>query len=399
MEGAPVPFERFAAGKLREQREEIARAWISRIPEEPRVRPRHDLPAAAPLRAFPEVLGKVADFLCSDDERTLSDDPVVVEALRGLARERQSQGYDVQELIRELHLLARDLDEACLEWLDAYPSAPAPAAVVRVTGRLNRAPLLLGEITAGAFLEMERAEQTRLAEQMETFAAMLVHELKNPLHTAATAAVILESEEMVPTAQDRRRYAGLIQRSLHRANTLIGDVRGLALFSQAAGSDPSRRLPVGQVLGAVLAQVRELTMAAGVEVEVEEPAPPVWADAARLELILLNLIGNAAKYSDPTKGSRWVRVRFGPGGALGDDAWWVEVSDNGLGIPAEDRARVFERFFRAHPKQADGMGLGLTIVREAVRQLGGTIEFDSEQGRGTTFRVTLPAPAGDQENA
>jgi signal transduction histidine kinase len=69
--------------------------------------------------------------------------------------------------------------------------------------------------------------------------------------------------------------------------------------------------------------------------------------------------------------------------------WWVEVSDNGLGIPAEFHGSIFHESVRAHPERADGTGRGLIIVRQEVEALGGRIEFSSEPGVGTTFRFSL----------
>jgi signal transduction histidine kinase len=78
------------------------------------------------------------------------------------------------------------------------------------------------------------------------------------------------------------------------------------------------------------------------------------------------------------------------------DRWWVHVSDNGLGIPAEQHDNIFQRHFRAHPERGNGTGLGLMIVREEVEQLGAEIEFSSEPGVGSTFRFSLP-PAQPSE--
>lgn len=387
-------FEHYAAARLVEERDAIARDWVTHIAAEANVLPRRVLPTDALLGALPAVLARVAEFVGTADERAICDDAEVVEALRGLAGWRQRQGHDARELLRELDLLARVLDGACLRWLGGYPRTPSPDAVVRVAGRLNRAPILIAEITVGAFLELERAERSHLLEQLGTFTDMLVHELKTPLGAAEAAALLLENDGMVTTEQDRRRFAALIQRNLRRACTLVDDARCLA-GARKPGTGDARRLPLRQVLAAVLAELRERAAAERVRLEVVEPVPAVRVDAARLELVLLNLVGNAVKYSDPDREDRWARLRFerreeGAGG------WALEVSDNGLGIPEEHRDHVFVRSFRAHPHRADGMGLGLAMVREAVRQLGGSIHVDSEPGLGSTFRVWLPAEAEEQ---
>jgi signal transduction histidine kinase len=177
----------------------------------------------------------------------------------------------------------------------------------------------MAEICVGAYPEAVAEARYAIAERMQEFADALTHELNTPLGAAEGAALLLENDDMVGSAQERRRFAALIQR---------------------------------------------------------------------------NLIANAAKYSDVRQHTRFIRIRFGQeAGAYG--GWWLEVGDNGLGIPRESQERVFERFFRAHPDRAEGTGLGLAIVRAAAQQLGGRVTLESEPGVGTTFRVSFPAAGAE----
>jgi two-component system, OmpR family, sensor histidine kinase SenX3 len=148
---------------------------------------------------------------------------------------------------------------------------------------------------------------------------------------------------------------------------------------------------IAEVLREVLTEVRPLAEETGVEIEIKEPIPDLVVDASRVEIVLLNLISNATKYADPGKPVRSVRVSF-TRPKESDGEYWVEIVDNGLGIPLEMDGRVFERFFRGHPDAAEGTGLGLAIVREAIQQLESHLEFASEPGAGTTFRFRLPTP-------
>ena len=107
---------------------------------------------------------------------------------------------------------------------------------------------------------------------------------------------------------------------------------------------------------------------------------------ARLRHILDNLFSNALKYRDPGKGEAWVRLglRLTPGG------YEMRVSDNGVGLPPDDRAEVFELFYRTAPARAAGLAVGLAVVKLLVEQSGGTLTVDSGEGQGTTFVAVLP---------
>jgi two-component system, OmpR family, phosphate regulon sensor histidine kinase PhoR len=148
---------------------------------------------------------------------------------------------------------------------------------------------------------------------------------------------------------------------------------------------------VAELLGEVRRQLAEMASARGVELRTSGHFPTLYLDTGALELVLMNLISNAIKYSDTVKTPRFVEVTSRDS----DGNYELCVVDNGLGIPAAARATVFERFTRAHAELdeqlgVDGTGLGLSIVDECVRSLGGTIAVESEEGLGTTFRISIP---------
>lgn len=376
-------FDDFVAERLSAEAAPLTGLWAERLPV---VDPGGARSAGSPTLELSLVLQRVALSLRTGDLAALVADPQVTMPIDAFARSRHDQGRGPEEIIRELELLAEVLDDACLQWVRICPRAPAPESVARVAGRLNRAVLQLGQVGVRA-LRQSSAVDPDVDRRIREFAEALVHELNSPLAAAESAALMLENDQLVPTSQDRRRFSGLIQRNLRRARAVIGDLRELT-FAES----PRRLLPMDRVLSDVLTALRDSERIEGLRVEIVEPVPDVQVDAARLELVLVNLIGNAAKYADPSRGITWVRVGMhcenGPG-----SGWCLEVSDNGLGIPHEHHQRVFDRFFRAHPNHAEGTGLGLSIVREAVRQLGGRIELQSQPGVGTTFRIFLPPSA------
>jgi histidine kinase len=128
-----------------------------------------------------------------------------------------------------------------------------------------------------------------------------------------------------------------------------------------------------------------------VELEMEEPLPPVWADANRLEQVFINLVLNARDSIE----ERRAAGRPGPGlirvAAAGREGRVVvSVADNGAGVPPELEERIFEPFFTTK-EVGKGTGLGLSISYGIVRDYNGSIEIESRPGEGATFRVSLPA--------
>ena len=114
--------------------------------------------------------------------------------------------------------------------------------------------------------------------------------------------------------------------------------------------------------------------------------PLIMGDRGRLEQVMMNVLGNAIKYT-PDGGH--IRVSAGSEG----ECVWMEVSDDGIGIPPEDRDRIFDRFYRvdkARSREHGGTGLGLSIAREIVARHHGTIALADHEGPGTTVRLSLP---------
>ncbi len=146
--------------------------------------------------------------------------------------------------------------------------------------------------------------------------------------------------------------------------------------------------------------MRELARSRGVRVIIDDGLPDSEVNAAAVELCLMNFVSNALKYADDTKADRWVRISGRAMPASGDEIARViiDVTDNGRGIPPEQRARLFERFYRAGVDVitgVEGTGLGLSIVRETVESLRGTAWVEFPASGGTTFAFSLPSRRAD----
>jgi signal transduction histidine kinase len=251
----------------------------------------------------------------------------------------------------------------------------------------------LGRAVANARqLALERAVAQRLR-KLDSYRVEVVntlgHELRNPLFSMSANLELLEVGDLDDEA---RRSVEAAARGAARMRAVIDD-----LLTMAQMSDPHREFdPIAVDLRRVLADVQQechaAAEAAGVECVAELPdgAARVLGEPEELFQLFSNLIGNAVKYTDA--GGR-VLVRVEPG----DRQVGVTVEDNGIGISEHDQEQLFREFFRSTNPEAlarPGTGLGLAIVARIVSRHAGTIEIDSERGRGTTVALTLPAWTG-----
>ncbi|HEV8638360.1 MAG TPA: HAMP domain-containing sensor histidine kinase, partial [Chloroflexota bacterium] len=248
------------------------------------------------------------------------------------------------------------------------------------------------------------AENARLAEEAARAAALeelnrlksefisiASHELRTPMTTIMGFSELLLDHET--PAETRERWLAFINQESRQLSALVDNLLDVSrietgrLFLQPVPVDLCAA--IDEVLAPLAASAPYHTLSANLA----RDAGRAQADPEKLRQILMNLIGNAIKYS-PNGGRIGVTARRGPG-----DRVSVAVSDEGVGIPPEYRERIFDRFQRVDSSETRairGTGLGLYIVRHLVELHGGTIEVESEPGRGTTFRFTLPCaePAG-----
>lgn len=230
---------------------------------------------------------------------------------------------------------------------------------------------------------------------LDSFAAAVAHDLRQPLRQiSAYLDVLLEHLDVPADDPVATRYADRMRTAVGRADRLI-----VALLDYArAGGKPmtDAEVDLGTVTHEVLETLRTRLDEVGAQVRVGD-LPIVEGDAALCSQVLQNLIDNAAKYHDPARPAEIV-VSAEQATELGDDGspWWrITVADNGIGIPDEQRAKVFDVFTQAQQgTQLSGTGIGLATAKRVVERHGGTIGVDSTPGRGSTFWFTLPGVAG-----
>jgi len=247
----------------------------------------------------------------------------------------------------------------------------------------------------------ERARQAEVFEQSERLKSALLdavtHDLRTPLTSVKAAVTTLLGEaEVTLDDEARREFLEVINEEADRLNHFVENMVELARIEAGAISLRRRWSSVEEVVAMARARAESLTRGRGLEVELESELPAARFDASLIAEVLYSLIDNAAKYSPA--GSR---IKISARRAEGEMIM-IAVEDEGRGIPAELRERVFDKFFRATAEGAEslgrprGLGMGLAIARGIVEAHGGRIWVESGTG-GVGARVAFTVPVGDEE--
>lgn len=233
---------------------------------------------------------------------------------------------------------------------------------------------------------LDITEIHNLARIKKDFVLNVSHELRTPLTAIRGYAETLEEL----TTDQARSYVETIIRHTDRLIRIVEDLISLAALEEKGIALSVETVGLKEIADNVIKIFEPRAKAKNLDLVLEAAAdlPPVKGDPFRLEQMLVNLVDNALKYTE--KGRVQVGLRREQGGVA------IEVVDSGIGIPDEDQARVFERFYvvdKSRSRRGGGTGVGLSIVKHIVQLHGGRIEVKSTLGVGSTFQIYLPSAA------
>jgi two-component system NtrC family sensor kinase len=261
--------------------------------------------------------------------------------------------------------------------------------------QIRKAPLRLPDGTPAVLGVAEDMTERRLLERqvvladrlatMGTLAAGMAHEINNPLaYVSSNLNFALEELAAGVTSETLDEVMRALHEAQHGADRVRRLVQDLKAFSRPDPGEPEP-CSLAEVVEQALPLARsELNRHGELQTRLES-CPRVIADAGRLGQVVLNLLVNAAQAFPPGRSGNLVQVVVRCSGGEGI----LEIVDNGVGIAPAVRDHIFEPFFTTKPVGV-GTGLGLSISQTLISGMGGRIEVDSEVGRGSTFRVTLP---------
>ncbi len=230
-------------------------------------------------------------------------------------------------------------------------------------------------------------------QELEKFVYSVAHDLRSPISNVLGLNYLAKTSK---TFDEAHGFLTMVDASLARMDEFV---RNILDHSRNSQQQVLGQISIADFIQNLLKEHRLLVLQEGVQINTEIDPNLMWnSDSHRLSVILNNLISNALKYHDPLKEDRWVRISAEIAERGGRPLLRLVVEDNGAGIAAEHLPRLYQMFYTANP-QAKGSGIGLSILKDAVVQLKGEVEVDSELGHGTTFSVELPLLANGNEES
>ena len=233
-------------------------------------------------------------------------------------------------------------------------------------------------------------EHRKTEERRKEFVANVSHELRTPLTNVRSYAETIREAGDELSRETENDFLDVVISETDRMTNIVRDLLTLSRLDSGRSEMNMARFPFGAAIDAVLRSIElearrhhhELTRS------YSDSLPIIVGDRGRLEQVMLNVLGNAVKYT-PDGG----HIHVTAGESSTGDKVWMEVADDGIGIPEADRSRIFERFYRvdkARSRESGGTGLGLSIATEIVQRHNGTLSLVDREGPGTTVRLELP---------
>ncbi len=396
---ALTDYRQFVSQSIKANSRVLAANWLQQLEIVVNEESVDIFPTEQYLDHIPSMIEQVGVILDSGDTELTMVNSIISQKAMELGRLRHEQKASLSQLLREYDLLARLLGEHQLHWIDEFPGDAPACEILEIHDIISSVIRLILQYTVDAFAERYMMTIEEQTEKLVSFNRFVGHEIRSPLNSALLGIdLLLESGGFT---REQTTDIDNVRCSLLEAASVVDSVEKLVTQDKPVSLDsPVRQaLPLAPFLADLRRQLSDTLETRGVTVHVPEHLGEVYLETGRLKLLLSNLLSNAVKYSDPDKRQRdiWVTRQDHPDGSME-----LTVSDNGLGIPADQLQKVVGLRVRAHAQldhenSVSGEGLGLYLVDEAMRELGGTVKLQSELGKGTSVKLVFPAETHQPE--
>jgi signal transduction histidine kinase len=378
------------AERMRAEHRVLAARWFERLLTMIPVDAREVFPSESLLDHIPALIREISEYLRHPAKEAIAANTAILDKARELGALRHGQRASLHQVLREYQVLDGVLVTFLVEEVKHSGTVLSAADSIALVSRLNQAINVLSQATVEEFVTRYTNTIAEQKERLEHFTRMAAHEWRQPLSTLQVGISLLRRFEL--DADRRERTLAAVERNVQSLVDLTVKLETVARVRDGADNVVLQEVSAAAIVQEAVRQLREMADSHGVDIRISATLPTLTVDVGRLELALVNLLSNAIKYADPEKPERHVEVCEGDA----QEGWCrLEVRDNGIGIPQYSLEKIFQRFERGHSDREqrlhiDGLGLGLSIADDCVRGMGGHIDVQSAEGRGTVFAITLP---------
>ncbi len=386
-------YRRYIAHAIKTESTKIADLWLERLEDVVDESTRNIFPTEQYLDHIPSMIDEIGNILdYAEADMTLANSLIERKANQ-LGTLRHQQRATINQLLREYDLLSKVLEQFIIDTTGHFGRTIKPEDSIELMASVARIVRSILQSTVDSFVERYMSTIKEQTEKILSFNEFVSHELKTPLQAAQLNIELLMETKDVGAADARDLL--LIQTSIQQASALLQNIENLISNTETpiADSPIQQEVNLSAFVRDIRTQLEESLGDRGVDLFVDDDLGVVVAETAKLKLIFTNILTNAIKYSDPDKKSKSVWVQAGSG----SDGKNIEITikDNGLGIDEHQQEVVFKLRVRAHEEMDErlgitGYGMGLYLVAEALRDIGGSIELQSAVKDGTTVSLTLP---------
>lgn len=377
------------AQRLKASRRELTGLWLDRISNRVALNPNKVFPTDDLLNHVPLLIDGVAEYIQNPAAEIGADMPVVAKAME-LGALRHKQGFNAYQILKEYEFLGGILFTFFTKAVAEIDQPCGKAELMACGSRLFRAITIIQQATMTHFLVLADKVVAEREDRLRAFNRVISHEIKNRIGAVLGASSVLREVPDLP-ADKHDELVDIIGRNARE----MGDTVENVIVLSRVGIDDARQhrnVMLPEAIREAVRQIREAAQSAKVDVRIASDIPDIEVNAAVIELCIKNYLSNALKYAEPARGNRFVEISAAEEEKItGKRELIVRVTDNGMGVPADKREHLFERFYRAHEGNVaiTGTGLGLNIVREIAEAQGGRAWAEYPE-QGSVFLLALP---------
>ncbi|MFK8083332.1 MAG: sensor histidine kinase [Granulosicoccus sp.] len=383
-------YREFIAVQIQSCSDSLAQSWLNSLKSIVLEDTNDIFPTEQYLDHIPTMIGEIGKIVQDEDGELALINSLITRKALELGNLRHEQNATVSQLLREYDLLAQHLEAFLIDVTGDFKGSLDASDMMDVSNTIHSVVRRILQDTVDSFVSRYVETIEEQTEKLLHFNNFIGHEIRTPLQTALLNVELLMEDGVFTEANGET--LGDVKLAVEQVITIMNNVESLVKPSDLAPDTPvTQAVGIAELVTDIADQLRQAMSDQSVRLEIADDLGVITTDTGKLRLILTNLLSNAIKYSAPERADSYVRVSSE---AIEDGLVRISIEDNGIGISSAALSKVKDLKVRAHADQQqqtiEGHGIGLFLVEEAVKFLGGEVVIESTEWVGTTVSISLP---------